>query len=122
VIAAGVALCLFIFQGLVVAMGANFAKAPASGVAMAVASCGAHDDEGAPAPARHDHSDCLMNCCETGRGGAEFFALAAKLCASVSIPARSEVFSSLSPLEALPPTRPDGWASSWSSRAPPRLA
>ncbi|WP_202073945.1 hypothetical protein [Methylocystis sp. Sn-Cys] len=72
------------------------------------------------APSRHHQTHCWAQCCQGGgRNGVLAFiarlSVAAILVAAPVESARSET----PPFRNDPPRRQSGWASSWSSRAPP---
>ena len=112
------ALCLFALQALFAASVARSHTAPANaelGGFSASAYCEPHRDGGAP-PAERGHAPCCI-LCVGGRDApplaapeAEEQAFAAPVFSIVPL-----AFGSAAPAEH----EPIGWASSWSSRAPP---
>jgi hypothetical protein len=78
--------------------------------------CEPHADEQTPAPAREDHAPCCL-LCAAGRDGPPL--LLADLGEPETHPALRPFFRFAYDGDAGPNGRPIGWASSWSSRAPP---
>lgn len=120
---AGCVILFFALQGLLAPLVATvFAAAPqADGPTVSVLAVGkiCHRDAGGPADQVHDHDACCILCQDKARDAALVVLTA---CASALI---------LPPRGAAPAERPEapkprpgsmGWASSWSSRAPPFLS
>lgn len=121
---AGVVLSLFVIQSLIVALGANFVRKSVDGggaiVAMAGDYCDSHGGDAAPAPGRHNHSQCLTSCCQSSRDSA--ILVFVSLVGAPDLVSPSIKILVRGALDEGPPRRLSGWASSWSSRAPPRLS
>jgi hypothetical protein len=122
---AGAVALFFSLQGLFapfVAMNAHAANGaslgPSIGVAAESALCQT-DDAGAPADrAGHDHQGCCILCEASARDAA--FALVVAFTAAALAPRQDAVAPGADypePQDARP--KAAGWASSWSSRAPP---
>ncbi len=113
---AAVAACLFFLQGLGALATAHAHSAPA-GVALTLAPCHDAAKGEAPAAPRHEHSDCCLSC----EASARQLILAVALLSGVAalLPPESEAAAAMPPQSDIRPP-PIGWASSWSSRAPPR--
>jgi hypothetical protein len=95
---------------------ARHATALQAGASAVSGVCAPHDDDRAPPPAHGDHTPCCLSCV-AGRDGPPM--LPAELPAGEAKPA-SSAFRLAYGAEDAPDGRPIGWASSWSSRAPPR--
>lgn len=119
-IVSAVALCLFALQMLSLALGTAMrpgaGDAPGLRASGSSAYCKSHRDGGAPSR-DGDHAQCCL-LCAAGRDAPS--ALPAPPPAPASDPHR-RFFVFLPHRPAAPPAEsPAGWASSWSSRAPPR--
>jgi hypothetical protein len=122
---AGVVACLFILQGLAFAASHNCTEKAQGGADASIANsladehCGVHRDDGTPAQGRHDYSQCCIFCAASGRDAPIAF-----INASFSVASHSARLASVSVVRFFadnPEGHPQGWASSWSSRAPPHI-
>lgn len=125
-IVAGVMLCLCFLQALALPHSwrpeqRSFGAGVASLVAETRAdSCVTHDSDGAPRGKHRDHAPCCIFCVANGRDASLLFVLA--FLGETDYLAPERTVSILGPLLDDLGARPIGWASSWSSRAPPSLS
>lgn len=124
-IIAGVFACLFVLHALALAVYPAFAAKAgnSAGLSFIVSTndgrCDALGSDKVPAQGRHDPSECCLFCKTSGRD-ASF----ANIVASIGIVTYwpPETIVSLVRFIADASSKPPiGWASSWSSRAPPRV-
>lgn len=125
-IIAGVLACLFVLQGLALAVSPSFQAKAYDGqgstilASMGGQNCFAHDGESAPAPRDHNHSQCCIYCASSGRE--LLFPVVAALLGVLVYSPPEAVFSNTRMIADHRRGRPRGWISSWSSRAPPYLS
>jgi len=120
----GVAVGLFVLQILLFATNAAFGSGRI-GLSGSIAEarlvpCRAGGDDGDRAPASGDRAHCLINCCQNGRDEATAPAFVAFVRLELELPSVASIAIPL--LFERAPSAPTGWASSWSSRTPPRVA
>ncbi|ARN79766.1 hypothetical protein MCBRY_002581 [Methylocystis bryophila] len=80
-------------------------------------SCVTHDSDGAPIGEHRNHAQCCIFCAASGRDASLVFVLA--FLGEIAYLAPKRTASILGTLLKDSGARPLGWASSWSSRAPP---
>ncbi|MGA8171819.1 MAG: hypothetical protein WB816_13435 [Methylocystis sp.] len=116
---ATLSLCLFLFQ-LAVAIGAPprvlGAEAGYSSISASLCDQSGPDSNKAPSPSGHLHKDCLA--CALGQAGMSFDAAALTAKSGVLAPFGA-VRETRSPSAEVSVLLAAGFASSWSSRAPP---
>ncbi len=117
---AAVAACLLFLQGLG-GLAASHAHQSPAGATLTLAPCHVVTQDlakgQAPAAPRHEHSECCLSCEASDRS----LLLAVALLSGVAaLLAPAGEATALTPPQSEVRSPPIGWASSWSSRAPPR--
>ena len=111
--------CLLILQALGVggSLGPRFLAAGSDAVLSSIGERCDPSDHSSPAPIRHDHSQCCILCSSAG-GDGRLLPLAILSFVITFFPEPRNV-STIEYSPELSVKRLIGWASSWSSRAPP---